>query len=298
MYLLTIIVPVYNTEKYLEECLESLVSQTSKDFCVLLIDDGSPDRCGQICDNYANRYPFIKVVHKDNGGLCSVRNLGMQHVQTEWFAFVDSDDFISNNFIEGLLNPVKQHSDLDFVQAGCTKYVSVDEISICQSYEDYVGNDKSLVFNKFRGLSCSKLFKTDIVRTHNIEFDSSLVYAEDYIFTMDYLCYVNKYCLSSETGYFYRQVEGSMSRRFCDDPERLYYYVNQKYFFAQKYIQKNHLRPTQVEKRLKQIAQDYSWLIDVIIANKQFQRIKGFSKDYPMLMGGGTKRQILSTYTF
>lgn len=284
MYLLTIIVPIYNTEKYLEECLESLVSQTSKDFCVLLIDDGSPDGCGQICDRYASQYRFIKVIHKENGGLCSVRNIGIQNLETEWFAFVDSDDFVSNNYVEGLIQPIKLHSDLDFVQAGCLKYLSTGETSECQSYENYVGKDKLLVFNKFRGLSCSKLFKTDIVRFHNIQFDSNLVYAEDYIFTMDYLCYVNKYCLSSEVGYFYRQVEGSLSRKVCDDYEKLSYYVGQKYYFADRYISTYNLCPNQVAPRLKQISTDLSWLMEIMLSKGKSADIKKVSDNYPRLI--------------
>ena len=90
---ISIIVPVYNAEQWLERCIESIVAQTYADWELLLVDDGSNDRSGDICDRYAASDPRIQAFHKPNGGVSSARNLGLDHAQGEWITFVDSDDY-------------------------------------------------------------------------------------------------------------------------------------------------------------------------------------------------------------
>ena len=90
---ISVIVPVYNVEKYLPRCIDSILSQTFTDFELLLIDDGSPDNCGKICDEYAAKDSRVRVFHKPNGGVSSARNLGLDNARGEWIAFIDSDDF-------------------------------------------------------------------------------------------------------------------------------------------------------------------------------------------------------------
>lgn len=100
--LVSIIVPIYKVEQYLEECVQSLLNQTYKNLEVILVDDGSPDNCGKLCDEYAKKDGRIKVIHKENGGLSSARNAGLDIAKGEYIAFVDSDDCVSNKFIETL----------------------------------------------------------------------------------------------------------------------------------------------------------------------------------------------------
>ena len=99
---ISVIVPVYKVEKYLPECIESVLAQTFTDFELILVDDGSPDNSGAICDAYAARDPRIRVFHKENGGVSSARNLGLDHARGEWIAFVDSDDWIEREMYEKL----------------------------------------------------------------------------------------------------------------------------------------------------------------------------------------------------
>lgn len=98
--MISIIVPVYNTEKYLRRCIDSVLAQTYKDFELLLIDDGSTDTSGAICDEYAEKDGRIRVFHKENGGVSSARNLGLDNAKGEWITFVDSDDYIEENFLK------------------------------------------------------------------------------------------------------------------------------------------------------------------------------------------------------
>ena len=100
MDLITVIIPVYNVEKYLKECLESIINQTYKNLEIILIDDGSTDASGEICDEYSKRDNRIRVVHKANGGLSSARNLGLDIANGEYVTFIDSDDYIDLEFMK------------------------------------------------------------------------------------------------------------------------------------------------------------------------------------------------------
>ena len=106
MILVSIIVPVYNVEKYLERCLDSLINQTLKDIEIILVDDGSTDDSGNICDKYAKKDKRIKVIHKENGGLSDARNIGLSIANGRYLQFVDSDDFIHKQMIEILYNTI------------------------------------------------------------------------------------------------------------------------------------------------------------------------------------------------
>ena len=98
----SIIVPVYNTEKFLHRCIDSILTQTYTDFELLLIDDGSKDSSGTICDEYAAKDVRVRVFHKENGGVSSARNMGLDNARGEWITFVDSDDWIDDNYLEAL----------------------------------------------------------------------------------------------------------------------------------------------------------------------------------------------------
>lgn len=100
---ISVIVPVYNAERYLHRCVDSILSQTFSNFELLLINDGSKDSSGAICDEYAAKDPRVRVFHKENGGVSSARNLGLDNACGEWIAFVDSDDWISENYLESML---------------------------------------------------------------------------------------------------------------------------------------------------------------------------------------------------
>ena len=101
--LISVVVPVYNVEKYIDKCINSIINQTYKNLEIILVDDGSPDNCGKICDEYAKKDNRIKVTHKENGGVSSARNIGIKNATGDWLTFVDADDWIENNFVEQLL---------------------------------------------------------------------------------------------------------------------------------------------------------------------------------------------------
>lgn len=111
--LVTIVVPVYKVEKYIDKCVNSILNQTYKNLEIILVDDGSPDNCGQICDNYEQKDNRIKVIHKENGGLSDARNAGIDIASGKYISFIDSDDYIDNQYIEILYNAIiKDKSDM------------------------------------------------------------------------------------------------------------------------------------------------------------------------------------------
>lgn len=202
--MISIIIPVYNAELYLAKCVDSILSQTFRDWELLLIDDGSSDSSGYIIDRYADRDERIRAFHKANGGVSSARNLGVKEATGDWLTFIDADDFIGDSYLDGLFDPIKKGEDVDFVHGGAINYVKDKPSGINQSYCYYVGNDYAHLFASFRGLVFSKLFKTKICRDYCLLFDEDMDLAEDMAFTIDYLLYVDSYALVPEVAYYYR----------------------------------------------------------------------------------------------
>ena len=110
---ISVIIPIYKAEKFLDKCIGSVVGQTYENLEIILVDDGSPDNCPAICDSWAEKDSRIKVVHKENGGLSSARNAGLDVVTGEYFGFIDSDDWIEKDFFEFLItNALKENADI------------------------------------------------------------------------------------------------------------------------------------------------------------------------------------------
>lgn len=119
--LISVIVPIYSVEDYLEKCVNSIINQTYKNLEIILVDDGSPDKCPEMCDDFAKRDSRIKVIHKKNGGLSDARNVGIDCARGEYFVFVDSDDWVESTMIEHLLSICKKY---DVKLASCARYIS------------------------------------------------------------------------------------------------------------------------------------------------------------------------------
>lgn len=124
--LISVVVPIYNVEKYLQKCIDSILAQTYRHLEIILVDDGSPDNCGAICDNYAQEDGRVLVIHKKNGGLSSARNAGLEIAKGELIVFIDSDDWIDANYIEKLyddISEVQKHARNAFLDVVTCKYL-------------------------------------------------------------------------------------------------------------------------------------------------------------------------------
>lgn len=165
--LISVIVPIYNVEKYLDRCVDSVINQTYKNLEIILVDDGSPDNCPQMCDGYAKKDSRIKVVHKKNGGLSDARNAGMEVASGEYVSFIDSDDYISLDFYETLLQTMVDNNS-DIVECSVVKFYednNFDEYSddLKLTNCDTLGALDGLINeNSFKQHVWNKLYKSNI----------------------------------------------------------------------------------------------------------------------------------------
>lgn len=145
--LVSVIIPVYNVQTYLERCINSVLTQTYKNIQIILIDDGSTDSSGEICDVYANKYPQIEVIHQVNGGISSARNIGLTSIKGQWVSFLDADDYLSKSFVEQTLNACLQH-DADIAickQINVSKEQYCEEqFTIASNYECITGREAAI----------------------------------------------------------------------------------------------------------------------------------------------------------
>jgi len=199
----SIIVPIYNVESYLDRCMQSLLNQTLKDIEIIMVDDGSPDNCPKMCDEYAKKDSRIKVVHKKNAGLGYARNTGLDVATGEFVAFVDSDDYVDLRMFEVLYNEiVKQYADAIFCgtrrEIGPGKYIYSNECTELKIWEN--GQISDLYLNMIASAPKVKkerlyemsvwrsLYKKSIIDSIDLRFLSEREYAsEDLPFNIDYL---------------------------------------------------------------------------------------------------------------
>lgn len=251
---LSIIIPVYNVERYLHQCIDSILASTFADYELILVDDGSVDNSGSICDGYAEKDNRVRVIHQPNGGVSKARNVGIECAKAPWITFIDADDWISDTFLENLYKVVEEHPDVDFVQAGFTNYNEKGIGDIEQSYEAYYGSDMNHLCPIYRGRPYSKLLKQEILQ--NVRFDEKISSAEDLIFTTDYLIHIKKYALLSEVGYYYR----------CDNENSIMHtrsgmnYLGALHLFQHQYkgvtrfVKEHHIMESNAQIRYQQMA--------------------------------------------
>lgn len=231
--LVSVIVPVYNVEKYLKECVDSLLNQTYNNLEIILVDDGSTDNSGQLCDDYALQDNRIKVIHKQNGGLSDARNFGLNNATGYWVMFIDSDDFIDLDTIEKLINA---SLDKDLVLCRMLKdytdgtkslfYETTLEALIEQPYNlayaihDRIHHEKDgkFVTDCIHCSVCRALYKRDIIEKNNLRFITVRA-REDVPFTLQYLSLTTKAGLVDEYLYHYRMIVGSLTHQVKYKPK-------------------------------------------------------------------------------
>lgn len=200
-YKISIVVPVYNVEPYIDRCMQSLLSQSLKEVEIILVDDASPDKCPFLCDEYASQYQNVFVIHKQNAGLGYARNSGIDVARGEYICFIDSDDFIEPDMLERLYNEcISENLDVIYSEFNVDNYpqykVVLQPARLYQGHQeieelqlDMIGAEPRYKSNvKFEPSACKGLYSMRIIREHNIYFLSEREYiSEDLLFNLDIL---------------------------------------------------------------------------------------------------------------
>lgn len=215
------IIPVYKVEQYLPQCVESILCQSYTDFEIILVDDGSPDNSGILCDEYAKKDYRVRVIHKPNGGLSDARNAGLKEVQGEWVIFIDSDDFwVNDSCLQQIMSVVEQHVECGFVGFNCSYYYEdIQSFTKWVAYDDNLGHpiDKntamhSLVTSGTMPMSaCLKVISRKFLQNTQLSFIKGTI-AEDIPWFIDLLEGCGKCMFVNQYIYAYRQNrEGSIT---------------------------------------------------------------------------------------
>ncbi|MBR1497586.1 MAG: glycosyltransferase [Oscillospiraceae bacterium] len=213
--MITVVVSVYNTGQYLSKALDALLGQTYEDFELLLVDDGSTDGSGEICEREAKRSTKIRVFHKPNGGLSSARNYGIEHAAGEYIIFPDPDDWVEPDYLQGLLDIRGRHGA---------------DLSVCGHYMTWDGRDilwnasaRERVFHtgealeelmkplSFCGYAWNKLYRMDVIREHGLRFDEELGMAQDLHFAFRYFQYCESIAYDPRPLYHYSRDNGGVT---------------------------------------------------------------------------------------
>ncbi len=201
----SVIVPIYNAEKYLARCVDSIIAQTYTDWELLLVDDGSPDGSGKLCDEYTSKDSRIRVFHKENGGVSSARNIGLDNAKGDWITFVDSDDWIAKDTFECCLNSI-----------GCENSVVTDVIRFKM---DSVGGEES-VCSELKNIAMTEyvskivsrsttlgvwggLYRKELFDKTNIRFDIALISGEDWLVLLSVVLHAKSIAFINKPLYFY-----------------------------------------------------------------------------------------------
>ncbi len=227
----SIIIPIYNTEKYLAQCLDSITSQTFEDFEYICVNDGSTDNSLKILEQYANKDNRLKIINQKNKGSSAARNMALKHIKGKYISFIDSDDFVAKDFLEKLVN-IAEKDNSDIVYCRHTVYCSADNKYIPDKnkeklkklfykYSKTTNNKikKRCILNIVENSSsvCFKLYKSSIIKNNDICFFENIYAEEDYAFNILTNIYSSKISFLEEDLYFYRKQITSITAKNTDD---------------------------------------------------------------------------------
>lgn len=216
----SIIIPIYNAERYIEECLDSICKQTFSDFEVIMIDDGSKDRSAEVCQRYAACDSRLRYIYKENGGVSSARNRGIEVAQGEYVSFVDADDWVTEDYLETLMAS-EPKADITFfgettIESNGGQSQRIPKDTYCKGQTDI---EEILYYLKcgplgdIMGWTWDKFFRLDIINEHKIRFREDLCFMEDEVFTLEYCHHIGSIRTISSPLYFYRKLDSGLTKQ-------------------------------------------------------------------------------------
>lgn len=213
--MISVIVPVYNVEKWLRRCIDSILAQTFTDFELLLIDDGSTDTSGVICDEYAEKDSRIHVFHTPNSGVSDTRNTGLSNARGEWITFIDSDDWVDEDYLMSLMK-VDDKAEFRLSPFWMEFPNGMSSIGIGNMYFGRTITIQQLldISNRLLWNICCKLYKNNIINSNNLRFETGFDLGEDTFFNYKYLSKIRYAAISQHASYHYRQEnQNSLSKK-------------------------------------------------------------------------------------
>lgn len=239
--MVSIIVPVYNVEKVLHYCIESILNQTYNDFELILVDDGSTDNSGTICDDYSARDSRVSVVHTKNGGVSKARNTGIEMAQGEFLCFIDSDDYIAEEYLEKLFNTFRHNSEYDNIWCGfqttkkygelCGKIIVASEDTNVSTSD--VQHIMDLHAKWLSQMPWNKIYISSIVNSNHLRFPENMMLGEDLFFNLSYLDRTNGKILTinEPLNYYLQTKEDSLDNKFYPDLFEIYKTINKELYY-------------------------------------------------------------------
>lgn len=219
MDLVTVIIPVYNTETYLKQCIDSIIDQTYRPIQLILVDDGSKDQSLSICQEYAKNHSWIEVYHQENQGVSVARNTGLQYTKGKWVFFIDSDDYVTPTYIEHFM----ELGDHPFIGGGYTENTKEQwryHVEHCVlSLEEYIAHPRQNI-NRIPSVHViGNRYLYSVITEHSLSFDRGITCGEDLRFNVKYFACVDTLCASPHCDYQYTLRENSATHTFW--PNRL-----------------------------------------------------------------------------
>lgn len=240
----SVVIPVYNVEQYLPKCLTSIVQQTLKDIEIICVNDGSTDNCLKIIEEFKSKDERIKIINKENDGLGSARNAGLEYATGEYISFIDSDDYVDENFLELLYNEAKEN-DADVACCGVIRegvgvnevngqkiQLKFEEVKVSDNPDDNLKVSKSLPYP----YPWNKVYKRDFLISYGIKYEENIYY-EDLIFTPFVITKAEKLISVPDVFYHYVEREGSVTSTINDDKKsdkQKAYLMGKKYYLDAK----------------------------------------------------------------
>jgi glycosyltransferase involved in cell wall biosynthesis len=226
--LVTVIVPIYNVEEYLNRCVDSIVNQTYKNLEIILVDDGSPDNCPVMCDEWAKKDSRIRVIHKENAGLGMARNTGIENASGEYICFFDSDDYVDISIIEKCVLSAQAHNSDAIIYGRCEVYDDgrIEKKDIRSPKEVFTSTEVAgellpAMFTYDMGFGVSawgKMFSLKTIRESSLKFVSEReIISEDSYFALEFFSHASVVSIVKENLYFYYKRGNSLSRSFKAD---------------------------------------------------------------------------------
>lgn len=211
----TVIMPIYNVAPFLAKCIESVINQTYKNFELFLIDDGSKDESPEIVDKYAALDSRIIPIHKENGGVDAARNVGLEEGTGKYVAFIDSDDWYDEEYLERLVN-VAEHGNSQLVVCGFEPFGVKNPPKVKNIGEGIFNREEAMIhllgYNTFNGYVWNKLFLMSIIKEHNLRFQDGYWACDDVLYAGDYIYYCDKVSVIGDKLYHYRQNSAGANR--------------------------------------------------------------------------------------